>query len=132
MKQNNLLKNPHTFFYLLLISIIFYISNNKTPVIVNPNGFVKDVAFNYSITKEGVIFFTDAQGNEIARSERPEVKNFHTISISIEGNKSNDGYVFQGLIDSIISPAYAAKLFKIRTNIDGQITCRWYNDYSPC
>ena len=80
-----------------------------------------------------VLPFSNPEGNVILHSEQDSLSTLHSVAITTIGDKKND-YSVQGLLDSIIPTASATtgKYFKIKSNVDGQIICRWYNDYTPC
>ncbi len=117
---------------LILICIIIFLLSVNQEIRVDNQGFVKNVALNFSFTGDGALVVSDPEGKVIGRSPIVSINTPHTIAITTVGNKNKD-HISNSFLDTIIPSAFAAgKFFKIISNTDGQITCRWFNDNTPC
>jgi len=137
MNTNVTFKNPHFYIELLLISIIIFlvIGRANVDIKVDPKGFVKNPALNFTLTGDGVVVVSDPNGNEIVRSPINEIGKLHSLSFYTIGDMKNYNNT-QGLLDTMISRAVAdipkGKYVRIPFNIDGQSGCRWFNDNTLC
>ncbi len=133
MNIKEYLLNPRTLLELILICLIIFLFVSRAPEIrVDSNGVVENVALTFSFTGDGALILSDPDGKVILQSPLKSLNAPHSIAISTSG-KDTENLSLNSLFEMIIPSAFAAgKFFKIKANVDGQITCRWYNDNTPC